>query len=68
VATANEGCRDGPVAGVAHTTGPSSALPARRRLDVLWAMLRGGSLLTDYGRTLRWAKTQAGEANTHWCA
>ncbi|MEV5721470.1 putative T7SS-secreted protein [Amycolatopsis mediterranei] len=34
--------------------------------DAADALHRGGSLLTDYARTLRWAQTQAGEAIAQW--
>ncbi|WP_084145018.1 putative T7SS-secreted protein [Amycolatopsis jejuensis] len=57
------GAWDGTAAHVFHD---KFSYEPNKWFDTADALHRGGSLLTDYARTLRWAQTQAGEAIAQW--
>jgi hypothetical protein len=57
------GAWEGPAARAFHD---KFSYEPNKWFDAADALHRGGSLLTDYARTLRWAQTQAGEAIAQW--
>lgn len=57
------GAWEGPAARAFHD---KFSYEPNKWFDVADSLHRGGSLLTDYARTLRWAQAQAGEAIAQW--